>query len=86
MYDVYAYWNVTQLVAIFNGIAAIAGQTTLSICGPRQVLIIAAIASLLRCEGGPDSGFSRLYSGSSPESLHRHRPPDQSPAVWPMSL
>ena len=26
MYEVYAYWNVTQLVAIFNGIAAIAGH------------------------------------------------------------
>jgi len=54
MYDVYAYWNVTQLVAIFNGIAAIAGHNdfagllrAIAVLG----LIIAAIASLVRMRG-----------------------------------
>jgi len=54
MYEVYAYWNVTQLVAIFNGIAAIAGQNdfvgllrAIAVLG----LIVAAIASLLRMRG-----------------------------------
>jgi len=54
MYDVYAYWNVSQLVAIFNGIAAIAGHNdfagllrAIAVLG----LIIAAIASLVRMRG-----------------------------------
>ena len=54
MYEVYAYWNVTQLVAIFNGIAAIAGQNDfVGLLRATAVLglIIAAIASLLRMRG-----------------------------------
>ena len=54
MYDVYAYWNVTQLVAIFNGIAAIAGQNDfVGLLRATAVLglIIAAVASLLRMRG-----------------------------------
>lgn len=54
MYEVYAYWNVTQLVAIFNGVAAIAGQNDfVGLLRATAVLglIIAAIASLLRMRG-----------------------------------
>jgi conjugal transfer mating pair stabilization protein TraG len=54
VYEVYAYWNVQQLVAIFNGIVAIMGQDdfvgllrAIAVLG----LIIAAIAAIIRMRG-----------------------------------
>lgn len=74
MYDVYAYWNVSQLVAIFNGIAAIAGSDdfaglvrAIAVLG----LIIAAIASLLRMRGRTSAAGSSSWSSSTPGSSCR---------------
>ncbi len=65
MYDVYAYWNVQQLVAIFNGIVAIMGQNdfvgllrAVAILG----LIIAAVAAIIRARG-EDLGTWIIFLG-----------------------
>ncbi len=65
MYDVYAYWNVQQLVAIFNGIVAIMGQDdfvgllrAVAILG----LIIAAVAAIIRARG-EDLGTWIIFLG-----------------------
>ncbi len=54
MYEVYAYWNVQQLVAIFNGIVAVMGTNdfvglvrAIAVVG----LLVAAFASLVRMRG-----------------------------------
>ena len=54
MYEVYAYWNVHQLVAIFNGIVAVMGNNdfvglvrAIAVVG----LIVAAFVSLVRMRG-----------------------------------
>jgi len=65
MYDVYAYWNVQQLVAIFNGIVAIMGHNdfvgllrAIAILG----LIIAAVAAIIRARG-EDLGTWIIFLG-----------------------